>query len=213
MYSDCVSKRRDFFRGRLRKSVLKSAFLATATIGLIGGSAFAADLPTRKGPPIAPVYVPPPFTWTGFYVGVNAGGAWTNGNNNNNNFGFPFVGAVPFGGTSIPFATSGSSNRSGFIGGGQVGYNYQFGIGSGFVLGGEADIDWANINRKNNNLLFGSSANHGVRATGVAIAHFEARRSASPKQKRRARGPPFAFDGGEKLTRTCSSGRPARCSR
>jgi len=156
MYSDCVSKRRDFIRGRLRKSVLKSAFLATATIGLIGGSAFAADLPTRKGPPIAPVYVPPPFTWTGFYVGLNAGGAWTSGNSNNN-FGFPFVGAVPFGGTSIPVATSGSSNRSGFIGGGQVGYNYQFGIGSGFVLGGEADIDWANISRNNsNNVLFGS---------------------------------------------------------
>src|SRR5689334_2213601 len=132
MYSDCVSKRRNFFGGRLRQGVLKSAFLATATLGLIGGSAFAADLPTRKGPPVAPVYVPPAFTWTGFYVGLNAGGAWVN-NNHDDNFGFPFVGAVPVGGTFIPFATSGgSSNRVGFIGGVQAGYNYQFGYGSGF---------------------------------------------------------------------------------
>jgi outer membrane immunogenic protein len=156
MYSDCVSKRRDFFRGRLRKSVLKSAFLATATIGLIGGSAFAADLPTRKGPPIAPVYVPPPFTWTGFYVGLNAGYAWLN-NQRNDNVGFPFVGAIPVGGAVVPFASSGNSNNGGFIGGVQAGYNYQFGIGSGFVLGGEADIDWADINRnRNNGVLFGS---------------------------------------------------------
>lgn len=157
MYSDCVSKRRNFFGSRLRKGVLKSAVLATATLGLLGSSAFAADLPTRKGPPIAPVYVPPPFTWTGFYVGLNAGGGWAS-RSNNNNLGFPFFGAVPFGGSSIPFATSGNGgNQSGFIGGVQAGYNYQFGIGSGFVLGAETDIDWANINRnKNSGPLFGS---------------------------------------------------------
>ena len=39
----------------------------------------------------------------------------------------------------------------------QAGYNYQFGIGSGFVIGAETDIDWANINRNNsNNVAFGS---------------------------------------------------------
>ncbi|MBV9754241.1 MAG: porin family protein [Hyphomicrobiales bacterium] len=152
MYSDCVSKRRNIFGGQLRKSVL----LAAATLGLVGSSAFAADLPTRKGPPVAPVYVPPAFTWTGFYVGLNAGYAWTN-NNRNNLFGFPFVGAVPVGGAVVPVSSSGNSNRGGFLGGVQAGYNYQFGIGSGFVIGAEADIDWADINRHNNSgVVFGS---------------------------------------------------------
>ena len=44
-------------------------------------AAQAADLPTRKAPP-APIFVPPPFTWTGFYVGLNAGGVWSSGSRN-----------------------------------------------------------------------------------------------------------------------------------
>ena len=58
----------------LRKLLLSSA-AATAMVG----SALAADL--RAPPP----YVPPPpvFTWTGFYIGVNAGGTFANNNNGN----------------------------------------------------------------------------------------------------------------------------------
>src|SRR5271166_391818 len=41
-------------------------------------AAQAADLPTKKEAP-APVFVPPPFTWTGFYVGLNAGGIISSG--------------------------------------------------------------------------------------------------------------------------------------
>jgi outer membrane immunogenic protein len=118
----------------------KSLGIAAAALSLLAGSAFAADLPTRKGPPPEPVYVPPLFTWTGFYVGLNAGGYWTN-SNHNNDFGFGF---------------NGGNGNSGFIGGGQIGYNYQFTPGAGFVIGAEADIDWAsNNNRSNNGFAFG----------------------------------------------------------
>jgi len=44
-----------------------------AAAAAMTGSAFAADLPSRGAPP--PAYVPPApiLTWTGFYVGLNAG--------------------------------------------------------------------------------------------------------------------------------------------
>src|SRR6478736_6765706 len=50
------------------------ALLATAAIVGISVSASAADLPRK-----APAYIPPaplPYNWTGFYVGLNAGGSW-----------------------------------------------------------------------------------------------------------------------------------------
>jgi len=115
---------------------MKKYLLAATALAMVSGigAASAADLPTRKAP-IAPVYIPPAFTWTGFYVGVNAGGVFSNGNNNNNGFGFG----------------GGGGSNSGFIGGVQAGYNYQFGQGSGYVAGVEADIDWASTSNKNNN--------------------------------------------------------------
>jgi outer membrane immunogenic protein len=138
----------------MRKLLLAST--AVAMLSGVGG-AFAADLPTRKGPPMAPVYIPPAFSWTGFYVGVNAGYGWLNTNNNNNNFGgFPFFGAVPVAGGFVPIATSGNNGNGGFVGGIQGGYNYQFTPGAGFVLGIEADIDYADLGRKTNSVVVGS---------------------------------------------------------
>ena len=54
----------------MKKFLLSSVALLGFTAG-----AMAADLPRRAPPVFVPV---PVFTWTGFYVGVNAGYAWNN---------------------------------------------------------------------------------------------------------------------------------------
>ena len=100
---------------------MKKILLATTALAMSGIAASAADLPSRKGPPIAPAYIPA-FTWTGFYVGINGG------------YGFGGIGDTNFG-----------NPNGGFVGG-TVGYNYQMGQ---FVVGGEADLDWADLSAKN----------------------------------------------------------------
>jgi outer membrane immunogenic protein len=107
----------------MKKILLSSV----ALLGLTAG-AFAADLPSRRAP--APMMAAVPlFTWTGFYVGVNAGYGW---NNNDHTVVTP-AGTV--------LAVTGQDD-GGFVGGAQVGYNYQFGA---FVVGVEADLQYADI--------------------------------------------------------------------
>ncbi|MFC5485060.1 porin family protein, partial [Microvirga aerilata] len=89
--------------------LLAATAISTAAIS----AASAADLPMRSAPP-APVFAPAPvFTWTGFYVGVNAGYGWSEDDND-----------------AVDFADD--DNDGGFIGGAQVGYNHQI---SSFVVG------------------------------------------------------------------------------
>jgi outer membrane immunogenic protein len=48
--------------------------LASAALCAVASAALAADLPTKKGPPPAPVAAP--FSWTGFDVGLQGGYGW-----------------------------------------------------------------------------------------------------------------------------------------
>jgi len=116
-------------RGKVVKLFLASVALAA----LIGASpAAAADL--GAPPPIvtAPVMAPV-FTWTRFYIGGNIGGAWAQHNWSDSLFGLNF--------------NNGTSNAF-FIGGGQVGGNYQI---NNFVIGLEGTFDWAANNNNNTN--------------------------------------------------------------
>src|SRR6516225_7540832 len=99
-------------------------------------AANAADVTARPAPyaPPPPVYPPPPL-WTGFYLGGNIGGAWANRDVTDTFLGVNF--------------NNGNSNGV-FIGGGQLGFNWQV---SNFVLGFEADIDGA-ANNNNTGTVF-----------------------------------------------------------
>jgi len=116
----------------MKKILLSSVAFLTLTAG-----AMAADLPSRRAAPAPAIAAVPLFTWSGFYVGVNAGYGW---GDSDNSF---FVPAGTF--ATAPGATgvvSFSDENDGFVGGAQVGYNVQFGS---FVVGVEADLQFADL--------------------------------------------------------------------
>lgn len=106
----------------------KIAFATLAASMLFAGAASAADLAARpytKAPaPMASVY-----NWTGFYVGGHAGGTWTNEEWVNT------ANTTLWGDLGPGFGIR--QRESGFIGGGQIGYNWQ---ASNFVFGLEGTI-------------------------------------------------------------------------
>ena len=102
-----------------------------ACAALIAGAASAADLPSRKA---APVYapLPPAFSWTGLYGGVNIGYTFGNGDQDRGGALTSVGAATGTAGWTVP------SSLNGVTGGGQVGFNYQF--NPWLVVGLEADI-------------------------------------------------------------------------
>jgi outer membrane immunogenic protein len=101
---------------------------AVASLLSTAAAAVAADLPPRPRPIYkapAPAYVT--YNWTGFYLGGHVGYGWST-----------VTGTDPTDGSRS------SGRLRGFLGGGQIGYNYQ--IGS-FVLGIEGDYSWADVKR------------------------------------------------------------------
>lgn len=101
---------------------------ATAsTLLILGGTAIAADLSRpvfKPGPP------PPAMqNWSGFYLGLNAGGGIGRGSSDL---------SVPGGPTVVTFDNS----LVGAVGGGQVGFNWQAGAA---VFGAEADFQASGV--------------------------------------------------------------------
>lgn len=102
---------------------MKSVFLIGAVAGVLAaGPAFAADLAPAAAMPVkAPVAQPAPvFSWTGFYIGGNAGYSWGSGK-----------------------AGLSGVDPDGWLAGGQLGYNYQF--QNNVLVGLEADIQGGDV--------------------------------------------------------------------
>ena len=97
---------------------LSSALGAALALVTVSTAAFAADMPARTYTKAPAIMAPAMYNWTGFYVGLNGGYGWVN--------------------------SGGAGNPSGFIGGGQIGYNWQA-MGSPLVLGIEGDFQGADL--------------------------------------------------------------------
>src|SRR5215467_6022169 len=121
---------------------------ALALLAFLPAPLFAADLNRNvalKAQPRAELYC----IWCGFYMGVNGGYGWGNGQaaatgldlNTQRVFGMAQRLGVP-----LAFGDSLSGGEAGLEGG----YNYVFGP---VVLGVAADAQWADINGSNNNVF------------------------------------------------------------
>jgi outer membrane immunogenic protein len=108
----------------MRTSNLLGFLIATM---LAPATAYAADLGPATPEPIDAVL---PFSWTGFYAGVNAGYGFGGNDRAGVHLDNVFLGDV------------GTLENSGFLGGVQAGYNYQTGS---FVFGLEADFQGSAI--------------------------------------------------------------------
>jgi outer membrane immunogenic protein len=126
-----------------------SRFLAGGfALALLGAtSAMAANMPLPKLHKVPP---PPPFSWTGYYIGGFAGGAATASVSNLDAINFATFGPFPAGTTAACFGGLGFgpgclasySLGGSFIGGGTAGYNWQFGK---MVTGIEAEFGYIHL--------------------------------------------------------------------
>jgi outer membrane immunogenic protein len=109
-------------KGTMRRVKLALVGLAGAT--MLSGAALAADMgrPVYKAPPAGAL--PVAYDWTGFYVGGHVGYGWADKD------------------WRDAFGLATTHTSDGFLGGGQVGFNYQI---NQFVLGVEGDVSWANL--------------------------------------------------------------------
>ena len=114
--------------------------LSIASAAVMVGAAQATARPL-KAPVRAPVVET--FSWTGYYVGVNVGYGWGDADVSSAGTGssitFPGVIPVP---NSYSFGGAHKQKLDGIIGGGQVGYNYQY--SPKWIFGFEADIQGSN---------------------------------------------------------------------
>ncbi|MGO9357961.1 MAG: outer membrane protein [Xanthobacteraceae bacterium] len=100
------------------------------------GAVRAADLPAPvKAPLLAPVTA---YDWSGIYIGAHLGGGWSTNDISDPSLGFlGIILGVP------PLQTARST---GFLGGGEAGWNYQIGR---FVVGTEYDASWTDLKANN----------------------------------------------------------------
>jgi len=124
---------------------LKSLLLASTALAF-GGQVMAADIPAMrlKAPAVAPV-----FSWTGCYLGGHAGAG--SAHNEFTDPGHPNGGGLARN-FAPPGGTIGFDPGTRFLGGAQVGCDYQF--ATNWVFGAEGDFSWTSLNGQTTDPFF-----------------------------------------------------------
>lgn len=133
---------------------MKKILLSTvAIVALAAGPAVAADMPVkaRSAPPVAVAS----FSWTGCYIGGNVGFARNT---------IRLTDSVSFPGTFLDF---GESSGTGFVGGGQIGCDYQI---NSIVIGARGMLDWANLDHRASMAPAAPTANRDTRMRSFTTA-------------------------------------------
>src|SRR4051812_36382146 len=129
------------WRRRLHAWGMRSFALTATIVLLLTGFAFAgSEAIQSSGKEMKTMVAPPPtcdYSWIGFYIGVRGGYGWSDTDfhieGEPNDVINPFH--IDPGHQSL--------DPEGFVGGGQVGFNWQ--LGKWFVLGAEADFSGADM--------------------------------------------------------------------
>jgi outer membrane immunogenic protein len=104
----------------------------------LSGAASAADIPAKIYTK-APVLVTPVYNWTGFYIGLDGGGASSR----------ECLTVYSVAGAPVFPNSEGCHNATGGLFGGQIGYRWQ---ATNWVFGVEAQGDWADLKGSNPSL-------------------------------------------------------------
>jgi outer membrane immunogenic protein len=119
---------------------MRRALLGAIGLTILGvAPALAADLPARTYNK-APAMLPALYDWSGFYIGLNGGGA-----SSHECLAITSVAGTPIG--NIP--SEGCHSATGGLAGGQIGYRWQ---ATNWVFGLEAQGDWADLKGSNSSL-------------------------------------------------------------
>src|SRR5216683_1897150 len=134
-------------RQRTETRMIRQLIVSLTTAGLSAGLIVAASAADLSRPASAPVYTkaplaPAPYSWTGFYIGADAGYGWgrsTESFADPGNAGFDACGQCE--GPWDPQNVKATSNS--FLGGLYAGYNWQ--LVPNWLVGVEGDFTWTHL--------------------------------------------------------------------
>ena len=159
--------------------VMNKMLGSVALLALVTAPAMAANMPLK-----ARRLPPPVYSWTGWYAGVNAGasfGTFKTGFNVAPGTSLVIQGDSFSTGIIPGFAGTDFQHPGGFVGGGQIGFNWQ--LSPVWVVGAEVDFQGADEKKRstftsnfsNVPLFFGNGVPSGFTATGTTAFDYAAK--------------------------------------